>query len=149
MKFKAVYLGHSRFVANKSEKKKYDQIAIKSQPKSNKIIIVIKYFVKDIFQRAASPRILKFPKNIGYDLLYCVRENQHTHAYHILYLSIFVFLQYKFFITDFSAPKTARVFKFCIHLQKIEVYCVKDNHDAQVSFAFFLPFSHLSLQCNA
>ena len=33
MKFNAVYLGHSRFVVNKSEKKN-DKIALKSQPKS-------------------------------------------------------------------------------------------------------------------
>ena len=46
----------------------------------------------------------------------------------------------KFFITYFSAPKTARVFQLCVHLQRIEVYCVKENHDAKNYFAFFLPF---------
>ena len=39
------------------------------------------------------PRILKFGTNAGYDLLYCVKENQHAAAYHSLYLSIFLSLQ--------------------------------------------------------
>ena len=37
--------------------------------------------VKD-FSGTTVPRILKFGTNIGYDLSYCVRENQHPHAYH-------------------------------------------------------------------
>ena len=36
------------------------------------------------------PRILKFGTNVGYDLLYCVKENQHAAAYHSPYLSIFL-----------------------------------------------------------
>ena len=38
-----------------------------------------------------------------------------------------------------------------VHLQRVEVYCVKENHDYEIYFVFFLPFSfiHLSLQCNA
>ena len=48
--------------------------------------------VKDYLETAA-PRILKFGANIGYDYLYCVREIQHSHAYHSLYLSIFLFLK--------------------------------------------------------
>ena len=39
------------------------------------------------------PRNLKFGTNIEYDLLYCVRENQHPHAYHSLYLSNYLSLQ--------------------------------------------------------
>ena len=30
-------------------------------------------------------------------------------------------------VTDFSAPIGASVFKFCVHLQKGKVYCVKGN----------------------
>ena len=40
-----------------------------------------------------TPRILKFGTNVGYDLLYCVIENQHAAAYHCLYLPIFLSLQ--------------------------------------------------------
>ena len=44
--------------------------------------------VKD-FSGTTAPRILKFGINIGYDLLYCVKVNQHAASYHSLYLSIF------------------------------------------------------------
>ena len=46
--------------------------------------------VKD-FTGTTAPRILKFGTNVEYDLLYCVKENQHA-AYHSLYLSIFLSL---------------------------------------------------------
>ena len=50
------------------------------------------FLVKD-FSGTAEPRILKFGSNVGYNLLYCVRENQPPPAYHSLYLSIFLSLQ--------------------------------------------------------
>ena len=40
-----------------------------------------------------APRISKFGTNVGYDLLYCVKENQHAAAFHSLYLSILLSLQ--------------------------------------------------------
>ena len=95
-----------------------------------------KIFCQAFLKRATSSRILKFRINIWFDLLYCVRGNQHPRVYHILYLS---FLRYKFFVTDFSAPERASIFKFCVHLQRIGVYCVKENHSAKISFAFFFP----------
>ena len=49
-------------------------------------------FVKD-FSGTTEPRILKFGTNVGYNLLYCVRENQSPPAYHSHYLSIFLSLQ--------------------------------------------------------
>ena len=49
-------------------------------------------FIKD-FSGTTEPRILKFGTNVGYNLLYCVRENQHPPAYHSLYLSIFLSLK--------------------------------------------------------
>ena len=45
-----------------------------------------------------APRILKFGTNVGYDLLYCVRENQPPAAYHFLYWSIFLSLQLNFLL---------------------------------------------------
>ena len=53
--------------------------------------------VKD-FSGTTTPRILKFGTVDGYDLLYCVRENQHVAAYHSPYLSIFLSLQAKFLL---------------------------------------------------
>ena len=48
--------------------------------------------VKD-FSGTTALRILKFGTSVGYDLLYCVKENQHAAAYHSFYLSIFLSLQ--------------------------------------------------------
>ena len=53
--------------------------------------------VKD-FSGTTVPRILKFGTNVGYDLLYCVRETQHAAAYHSPYLSIFLSLQANFLL---------------------------------------------------
>ena len=50
------------------------------------------FFVKD-FSGTTEPRILKVGTNVGYNLLYCVRENQSPAAYHSHYLSIFLSLQ--------------------------------------------------------
>ena len=106
------------------------------------------------FSGTTVPRILKFCINTGYDFLYYVRENLHPHAYHSLYLSFFLFLQ-KYFVTDFSAAKRARVFRFHIHLQAVKASCVKKKttttkkHNTEFCFCFILPFFHLSLQSNA
>ena len=43
-------------------------------------------------------RILKFGSNVGYDLLYYVKENQCAAAYHSPYLSIFLSLQANFLL---------------------------------------------------
>ena len=64
---------------------------------SNSNVIHRKICVKD-FSGTTAPRILKFGTNVGYDLLYCVKENQHAAAYHSLYLSIFLSLQANFLL---------------------------------------------------
>ena len=53
--------------------------------------------VKD-FWGTTAPRILKFSTNIGYDLLYYVRENQPPAAYYFLYLSILLSLLSNFLL---------------------------------------------------
>ena len=68
-----------------------------------------------------APRILKFGTNVGYDLLYCVKENQHAAAYLSLYLSIFLSLQANFPL-QISHLLRAGVFKFCIHIESGQVY---------------------------
>ena len=45
------------------------------------------------FSGTTAPRILKFGTNVGYDLLYCGKENLHAAAYHSLDLSMFLSLQ--------------------------------------------------------
>ena len=44
------------------------------------------------FSGITEPRILKFGTNVGYNMLYCVRENWPPPANHSLYLSIFLSL---------------------------------------------------------
>ena len=51
------------------------------------------------FQGTTAPRILKFGTNVGYDLLYCVKEKQS--AYHRLIH--FSFSPSKFSVTNFLA----------------------------------------------
>ena len=82
--------------------------------------------------------------SIGSALSYCVREN---HAYHSLYLYFFFsFSPMNIFVTDFSASKGVRVFKVCLYLQSVEVSCVKENHNAEISFDFtFFPSLILSV----
>ena len=95
--------------------------------------------VKD-FSRTTVPRIFKFGTNVGYDLLYCVKENQHAAAYHYPHLSFFSFPPSKFSFTYFSASTRARVFKFCIYIDSGQVYCGTENK-TQIYFALFLIFS--------
>ena len=77
-----------------------------------------------------------------------MKENQHPHANHSLYLSIFSFSPIKFSVTDFSSPMRARVFKFVYPLiSSVQVYCGKENQGAEIFFFFHFPV-HLSLQCN-
>ena len=51
----------------------------------------------------------------------------------------FSFSPIKHFITEISAPITARVFKFYINLDRGQVYCGKENQDAVINFCLF-PF---------
>ena len=43
------------------------------------------------------PRILKFGTNVGYNLLYCVKVNQHGAAYHSPYSYFFLSKQIFFY----------------------------------------------------
>ena len=94
--------------------------------------------VKD-FTGTTVPRILKFGTNVGYDLLYYVKENQYAAACHCL-ICRFFFSPSKFSVTNFSASMGARVFKFCIHMESGQVYCGTENK-TQIYFALFLIFS--------
>ena len=58
---------------------------------SHSNVIHMEICVKD-FSGTTAPRILKFGTNIGYDLLYCLKENQHAATYHSLYMYLSIFL---------------------------------------------------------
>ena len=53
------------------------------------------FFIRD-FSGTNSLRILKYGTNVGYDLLYCVKENRPPGTYHSLYLHMFLSLQSNF-----------------------------------------------------
>ena len=52
------------------------------------------------FSGTTAPRILNFGTNVGYDLLYCVKENQRAVAYHCL-ICRFFFLSKQIFCYKF------------------------------------------------
>ena len=101
--------------------------------------------VKD-FSVTTAPRILKYGTNVGYDLSYCVRENQHAAANHFPYLSILFFSPSKVSVTNFLAFMRPSFFKFFIHTGSGQVYCGTENK-TKICVAFFLLFS-ISLQLN-
>ena len=92
------------------------------------------------FSGTTMPRLLTFGTNVGYDLLYCVKENQPHAAYHSLYLSIFLSLQPNFLL-QISQLLWEIVFKFCVLLDSGQVYCVTRNKTDKIYFAFFFLFS--------
>ena len=84
------------------------------------------FSVKD-YSKTTGVRTLKFDTKLDSDELYCVRKEQPHIAYQSFYLFIFSFSPMEIFVTDFSAPIGAIVFKFCVHLQEGKVYCVNGN----------------------
>ena len=54
---------------------------------SHSNIIDSEICVKD-FSGTTAPRILKFGTNVGYDLLYCVKKNQHAAVLFVYFLSL-------------------------------------------------------------
>ena len=63
-------------------------------------------------------------KHLVWQLVLCERKSA-SWCLSCLYLSFFFFFSNENFITDLSGPMTARVFKFCIHQQAVEVCFVK------------------------
>ena len=72
-------------------------------------------FFKDFAGTTAS-RILKFVTNIGYDLVHCLRQNQHPHVDRSLCVSIFFFSNI-FFVKDFSGTTAHSILKFRINIK--------------------------------
>ena len=98
------------------------------------------------FSGTTAPRILKFGTNVGYDLLYYVKENQHAAAYHFLN-SPFFFLSKQIFCYKFLSFYESQGLQILFtHWEWPSIFWDrKQNWDL-----FFLRSSlfHLSLQCN-
>ena len=98
--------------------------------------------VKD-FSGTTASRILKFGTNVGYDLLYCVRENQPPWCLPFPLFVHFSFSPVKFSITDFSASMRTRVFKFLIHLESGQAKYIVGQKTKTLRFIFTI-FFHFS-----
>ena len=115
-------------------------------------VIHKKICVKD-FSGTTSPKILKFGTNVGYVLLYRVRENQPPPIYHSLYLSFFLSLQSNFLwqISQLWKPEfsnfvyTLRVAKYIVRkkikMTSLVVLCKRESASCCLSFPLFVHFS--------
>ena len=108
--------------------------------------------VKD-FSGTTAPRILKFGRNVGYDLLQCVRENQPPDAHHFLYLSIFLSLQTHFLLQIswlLWEPESSN-FLYTLRVAKPSILWDRKPRclDLVLQSVSIFPFSLLPLQCNA
>ena len=101
--------------------------------------------VKD-FSATTAPRNLKYDTNRGYHRLYFVRENQHSRVI-IPSICTFFFHSNKIYCHTFLGPYESQSFKLCIHLQRVEKYCVQESHGAGIYFAFIFSFVYLAHQC--
>ena len=73
-------------------------------------------------------------------LLYCVSENQHPHAYHFLYLSIFFFLSNKIFRQRFLWATAPRILKFGTNIYYDLLYRVRENQHPHANHSLYLSF---------
>ena len=80
------------------------------------------FFFRQRFLRTTVPRIVKFPLFVH-----------------------FSFSPIKISVTDFSAFMRAKVFKFCIHIESGQIYCGKENHDAEINFCLLFAFFLFSI----
>ena len=64
----------------------------------------------------------------------------------LLIIPLFVHFSFslsKFSVTNFLASMRARVFKFCIHIESGQVYCVTENKiEIYSAFVFLFSISH-------
>ena len=93
--------------------------------------------VKD-FSGTTAPKILKFDTNLGFDLLYRVKENQHAAAYHSLYLSIFLSLQLNFSSQNSQLVLQPESSTFVYTLRRAKYIVRKKTKILWLIFAFFL-----------
>ena len=87
------------------------------------------------FSGTTVPRILKFGTNVGYDLLYCVKENQPPTLIITFICPFFLSLQSNFcyrFLSFYESHQSS-------NFESGQVYCGKENLDAEINFPSFFP----------
>ena len=93
--------------------------------------------VKD-FSGTTVPRILIFGVNVGYDLFYCVKENQHAAAYHCLICPFsFFFLSKQIFCYKFLSFYESQSSNF-VYTLRVAKYIVGQK----TKLIFFCFLSH-------
>ena len=109
-------------------------------PISHSNVIHRKICVTD-FSGTSALRILKFGKNVGYDLLYCIKENQPAAAYHCFICPFFVLSKQIFYykFLSFYESQSLQIFVYTLTLAK---YIVRQK----TKLIFILPsFSFFSI----
>ena len=102
------------------------------------IFLFVQYFfLSQIYQELLHLGIRNLVQTLGMAGR-IVYENEHPRAFQTLYLSIFSFFLIRS-IPDLSPAIRARVFKFCINPDNVEVLCVRESQDAEI-----VSFAHLS-----
>ena len=102
------------------------------------------FFVKD-FTGTTEPRILKFGTNIGYNLLYCVRENQPDLLLIIPFIYPFFFLSNKNFCQISRLLCEPKSSNFVYTLRVAKFNCGKEIQDAEIIFCLLFPFFLFSI----
>ena len=80
-------------------------------------------------------RILKFSTNVGYDLLYCVIENQHAAAYHCL-ICPFFFLSKHIFCYKFLSFYESQSSNF-VYTLRVAKYIVGQKTKLRLILPYF------------
>ena len=101
--------------------------------------------VKD-FSGTTVPRILKFGTNAGFDLLYCVKENQNVATYYSL-ICPFFFLSKQIFCFIFLSFYESQSLQI-LYTPWEGPSILEDRKQNWDLFCLLFPFFHLSLQCN-
>ena len=81
---------------------------------------------------------------LGMTCLLCKRESTSSCVAFPLFVH-FSLSPIKISVIAILAPMRARVFNFCIHLEKGQVYCGKENQDAVINFCLLFRFSLFSM----
>ena len=99
------------------------------------------------FSETTAPRILKFGTNVGYDLLYCVKENQHA-ALIIPFIYSFFFLSKQIICYKFLSFYESQSLQILYTHWEWPSIVGLQTELLRFIFPFFFPFFHLSLHYN-
>ena len=103
--------------------------------------VILREICVNNFSGTTVPKILKFGTNVGYDLLYCVKENEHAVLIIPLICPFFLSLS-KFSVTNFLATMRASLQILYTHWEWQSI--LRDRKQNSDLFCLIFPFFHLS-----